>query len=492
MSSNGESSKEIHARLGHKVVDSDGHWIEFHPFAMDYLKKIAGPRIAQRWHKEVSYFGQSAYAKMSQKEKFDKRHGQMPWWGLPVKNTLDVATSYLPGLLHERLGEMGMDFSVLYPSAAQLLAPYLSDDELRQAGSRAFNTYAAEAWQPYADRCAPVGLIPMNTPEEAVAELEHCKSIGIKAVALGSLIRRPIPALEGKGVSRRYSVYHDVLGIDSPYDYDPVWKKCLELGYGPTFHTGTQLTGLRNSPSLHVYNHIGHFAEAGHAVAKAIFMGGATRRFPQLRWAFMEGGAAWGCTLFADLISHWEKRNINTVKDYDPQKYDFPKLAEYMKRYGGDAYLDRLEEFKETLLGGPAASIQMIYRPDELDDFAAVKIGKKKDIHDLYVQKYYFGCEADDPTTNFAFASKVNPYNAKLHAMLASDISHFDVLDMSKILVEAWEHVADRGMSEEDFYAFTFSNAVDFWSANNPDFFKGTVLEKEAAAHRAGGKRQAA
>jgi hypothetical protein len=28
------------------------------------------------------------------------------------------------------------------------------------------------------------------------------------------------------------------------------------------------------------YKHIGHFASAGHAVAKALFVGGITRRFP--------------------------------------------------------------------------------------------------------------------------------------------------------------------------------------------------------------------
>jgi hypothetical protein len=38
------------------------------------------------------------------------------------------------------------------------------------------------------------------------------------------------------------------------------------------------------------YNHIGHFASAGHAVAKALFFGGITRRFPDLNFAFLEGG----------------------------------------------------------------------------------------------------------------------------------------------------------------------------------------------------------
>jgi hypothetical protein len=32
-------------------------------------------------------------------------------------------------------------------------------------------------------------------------------------------------------------------------------------------------------------------------------------------------------------------------------------------------------------------------------------------------------------------------------------------------------------MSEEDFYAFTFGNAVKLWTSLNPDFFKGTLVE---------------
>jgi len=32
-------------------------------------------------------------------------------------------------------------------------------------------------------------------------------------------------------------------------------------------------------------------------------------------------------------------------------------------------------------------------------------------------------------------------------------------------------------MSEEDFYAFTFGNAVKLWSTLNPEFFKGTAVE---------------
>src|SRR5438094_309002 len=51
-----------------------------------------------------------------------------------------------------------------------------------------------------------------------------------------------------------------------------------------------------------------HIAAAGHAVAKALFLGGVTRRFPDVHFGFLEGGVGWGCQLFADLIEHWERR----------------------------------------------------------------------------------------------------------------------------------------------------------------------------------------
>ena len=38
-------------------------------------------------------------------------------------------------------------------------------------------------------------------------------------------------------------------------------------------------------------------------------------------------------------------------------------------------------------------------------------------------------------------------------AILSSDISHFDVPDMTEVLEEAWELAEEKGMSAEDFQA---------------------------------------
>ena len=113
---------------------------------------------------------------------------------------------------------------------------------------------------------------------------------------------------------------YERFGIDSDHDYDPVWQKCRELGMAPTFHAGGRGFGLRNSPSNFTYNHIGHFAAAGHAIAKGLFLGGVTRRFPDLNFAFLEGGVGWGCQLFADLIEHWERRGAKGIAYMDPEE----------------------------------------------------------------------------------------------------------------------------------------------------------------------------
>jgi hypothetical protein len=64
-------------------------------------------------------------------------------------------------------------------------------------------------------------------------------------------------------------------------------------------------------------------------------------------------------------------------------------------------------------------------------------------------------------------------------------------MDMRDPLPEAWELVEDGHIGEDDFKDFVFSNAVRLWGTQNPDFFAGTPVAKEAAAVLAAGKAPA-
>jgi predicted TIM-barrel fold metal-dependent hydrolase len=478
MSTNqGSESAALRGRLSHPVIDSDGHWVEFGPDLMDYLNEVGGSRAAEGF-KNRPYEGWHLTVPL--KERRERRLDQPVWWGVPTKNTLDRATSMLPKLLYQRMGEMGMDFAVLYPTAA-LRIPFIADEEMRKATCRAFNRYSAEQFREFRDRLTPVAMIPMYTPAEAIVELEYAvKTLGLKVAMMPSLLRRPIRAAVGPGGEPNpYAQWLDMLALDSEYDYDPVWAKCQELGVVPTFHTVSKGVGTRISPSNAVYNHIGHFGVAGEAICKALFLGGVTRRFPKLKFAFLEGGVGWACGLYSDLIGHWKKRNPKALEDIDPANLNREALAQLFLRHGGKALADKLERWK---IEGEAYSPRTADPDASLDDFEACAIERAEQIRDLFIPNFYFGCEADDSANAWAFNTKSNPYRARLNAVFGSDIGHFDVPDMTKVLTEAWELVDEKLISEADFRDFVFANPVRLWAGNNPDFFKGTVVEREARA----------
>jgi len=56
------------------------------------------------------------------------------------------------------------------------------------------------------------------------------------------------------------------------------------------------------------------------------------------------------------------------------------------------------------------------------------------------------------------------------------------VIDMRHPLPEAYELVEDGHITADNFRDFTFANAVRLWGAQNPRFFEGTRVAKEAAA----------
>ena len=473
------SAESIHARLSHPVIDSDGHWIEFEPAALDYLHQVGGQRVVERYQKVANQFGNKKWAQLSGQERRERRMLQPAWWGVPTKNTRDRATAMLPRLLYERMGELGLDFSVMYPTGGALFAPFLRDEEVRRAACRAFNMYTAEQFKGLEDRLTPAAVIPMHTPQEAVEELEfvaaHC---GTKAAMLASLQRRPVPAVaKHTPEASRYAQWHDTLGLDSEHDYDPVWAKCVELGIPPSFHSASSGIGLRTSISNFVYNHIGHFAAASEAVCKSIFMNGVTRRFPRLRFSFLEGGVGWACGLYSDLIGHWSKRHPGALEAVDPANLNHELLVDLIRRYGSTGMVDKVGELRSSIGQGLLTD-----KPEQLDDFARCQIERAEDIRDLFVSNFYFGCEADDPVNAWAFNRQVNPFGTKLNAVFGSDIGHFDVPDMTDVLGEAYEGVEDGVLSQDDFRDFVFANPVRLWTSMNPDFFVGTAVESQVRA----------
>ncbi|HEX6511872.1 MAG TPA: amidohydrolase family protein [Chloroflexota bacterium] len=476
--------QQIHDSLGHPVIDGDGHWLEPIPVFLEYLAEVGGSgavdRIRELWRQSDEWY------RVGWDERQHKRLRRTIWWGV-TSNTLDKATALLPALLNERLPELGIDFAVIYPSFGLTIAG-IPDNELHKAACRAYNMLTADMFDPYAARFAPAAIIPCRTPEDALEELNWAVTErGYKVMMMRGNIERPIPAAAEGIDSRKAAWYIDTIALDSPHDYDAMWRKCMELGVAVTQHAGSPRWVARASISNFTYNHVGHFADSNHAFARGAFLGGLTHRFPTLNFGFLEGGVSWACQLYADLVAHWEKRRKSGLQY--PTRTDRTEMRRLIAQYGderlkasADALLNNLDAFR------PEHSLEELEDQEVHDDFEASGVNSKDDIRQAYSTNFYFGCEADDPGTMWAFDPRLG---TRLRPIFSSDFTHFDVPDFREVLPEAYELVEDHGLTEQDFKEFTFTNTARLHTRGNPGFFKGTVVER-AVAEELGLKEAAA
>lgn len=468
----GKTGADIRAKLDHPVVDSDGHINETSFAVLDFVKQVGGPKIAQR------------YEAMLRNDQTGPSRRAV-WVGTTGPASLDRATSMLPKLYRARLDEAGIDFGIIYGTHA-LSVLGIGDDELRPVVYRAMNMLYADMFKEVQDRLTPVALIPMHSPAEAVDELDFAVGkLGLKAIVMNCMIQRPAPEVVREAPHlARYSMAPESPAIDVGDRYDPVWRKCVELGVAPTCHNSFRGRGsTHGSPTNYVFNSLGSFGQGGEYFCRALFFGGVPKRFPTLKFAFLEGGAGWGAQLYNTLFEYWEKRNLEALRRYlDPAKLDVDLLVEMFAKYGND-YLT-----PERIRKEPHQSVNsnLFVPPEEVNDFAPTGVTRPEDIRDIFDRNFYFGSEADDRMTAVAFDARLNHYGAKLNAILGSDIGHWDVPDMTAVMVEAYELLEDGFITADDFRDFTFGNVVEMHTGMNPDFFKGTVVEGAVEKFKAG------
>ncbi len=471
-------SARIRSQLDHPVIDADGHAIEFGPVYLDYLKQVAGPEITERF---LAMLEEGGWFRMTPDDRRRRRVARPSSWTLPTLNTLDRATAMLPRLLRARMDDFGLDFTLVYSTLA-LLITRLDDDELRTATCRALNVMFADIYRDQADRMTPVAAIPAHTPDEAIAELDHAVAeLGLKAAMINSNVRRPIEAVAERHPDvARHASWMDTLCMESPYDYDPLWARCAALGVAVTSHAPSVGWGSRVVSYHYIHNHVGSFAASGEAFAKAVVLSGVSKRFPALNFAFLEGGVAWASELYAGLVGHCGKRHSRAMERYDPHNIDAAELADLFAEYGAGLVDGRPDPADPGFVRWPGGWHQL---DDDLiaGELDALGIETAEDLRPLFEPNFYFGCEADDPLVALGFDRRMNPFGARLKAMFSSDIGHWDVPDMMRVLEEAYELV-ERGLLDDDeFRDFTFVHPATLHAGMNADFFKGTVVEDEVA-----------
>src|SRR4051812_6059886 len=167
----------VRESLDHPIIDADGHFVELGPILQDEVvatvEELGGAALRERFLATARTFDTSSSLADRDDPAVRAAWKAMPsWWGWQTANVRDRATAHLPALLYERLDEIGIDYTVLYPSMA-LGYFEVTDEELSSVLCRAVNTAQARRFAPYRDRCTVGALIPMNTPAQAIAEAEY-------------------------------------------------------------------------------------------------------------------------------------------------------------------------------------------------------------------------------------------------------------------------------------------------------------------------------
>jgi predicted TIM-barrel fold metal-dependent hydrolase len=459
------SGARIRRHLDHPVIDADGHLVEHLPAVLPHLREHLPPALFDRYV-SGEFAPLLSVPTGSNSERAPSRAPQAGWWGLPTRNTLDRATSMIPALLHDRMDDLGLDLSVLYPTAGFGIAG-LEDEELRRGLCAGWNAYLAATVAPWRDRLRVAGIVPMHSPAEAVDEIDHCHRLGIDVLGLPHGVIRPIDRPRRQPTACMWpgnAFWLDTYGLDSAHDYDPVWERCRQLSLPVTFHGGLALdTRHSQSVSSFVWNHVGLHASMMAPLAKSLVLGGVTARFPDQPFAFLEAGVAWASAMLADLVEHWERRGPHGLVTTDPAELDVHLLEELFTRFGLDPTgLDRLGQ-----AGGPP--------PDERDEWRLAGVSSPQEVAHRLAGNCYFGCEADDRTVAFAFSPAL-PFGTRLKAVLSSDLGHWDTEDIGAVVDHAWHNVVDGLLSADEFRELVFTNPARLYHRANPRFFDGTPV----------------
>ena len=198
------------------------------------------------------------------------------------------------------MDEQGVDYANMYPTLASLVEERMRDDpDLCAAAIHALNQWMHETWTfAYEGRIFPVPVITPGLVENAVAELEWVVDHGAHVVLM-----RPAPAWGYRG-PRSFALP----------EFDPFWERVQDTGVLVVLHSsdtgytrytneweGTQSEALAFGKPRPFTAAV----EAGHRdiqdAITSIICHGALWRFPRVRIAAVENGAAWVPVLLANL-----------------------------------------------------------------------------------------------------------------------------------------------------------------------------------------------
>ena len=172
----------------------------------------------------------------------------------------------------EFLNKTGIEKTVIFPTEG-LAVGFIQSNEYANYLCRGYNDYVADRYARVDARIHPVALIPMQDPPAAAAELRRAvKELGLLGAMLPST---GLPLHLG----------HDF--------FDPVYREAAELDCVLAIHGGSNKTIGIDTFSDFIGSHVLHHPVPLMYAFISYMYHGVFDRYPDLRFAFLEGGPSW-------------------------------------------------------------------------------------------------------------------------------------------------------------------------------------------------------
>jgi predicted TIM-barrel fold metal-dependent hydrolase len=365
----------------------------------------------------------------------------------------------------EHMDREGIDHQVIYGSVTLAFSSIL-DAELAVVLCRAYNDYIAEDTAPYRDRLHPVGVLPLQDPVEAAAEMRRCvEELGMPAVSVAPNVPQPHPA-----APERFPDVRVPKPLSHP-DFRPILETAQELDVALGIHgaPGMQLAG-GTSDQLDTFTLVHVFANRSMqqmAVARLIF-DGVMEAYPRLRFGFLEAGVGWVPDFFHSLHEHWEKR----IEHFDPSVE--PSPSRFLMEFARERHGGRLDVIRKA-----RGLMAMLFQPseqevseEEREAFLYEHPNLNRDpLEYLERGQIFFSVEPDDPAPAW-LPHALGPVARNLCAM-AVDYGHWDAT-----LRDCVGMVAERPGVDPDYAVRLLSqNALDFYGPR----LRSRIESQEAA-----------
>jgi predicted TIM-barrel fold metal-dependent hydrolase len=307
------------------VFDADNHFYEpqealtkFLPdnrkHAIDYVQVRGRTKIVVRGHIS-EYIPNPTFEVVArpgaQEEYF--RHGS---GGKSYREVMGEPMKAIPAFREpaprlEVMDELGLDYSLMFPTLASLVEERMKDDpELTHDVIHALNQWMYETWSfNYKDRIFSTPVITLPIVDRALEELEWCLERGAKTV----LVRpAPVPGYRG---TRSF-------GLE---EFDPFWQACIKAGIPVSMHASD--SGY--AEFLNVWEPGDEYLPFKPTAFRMVAMGkrpiedamaalvchGALSRNPELRILSIENGASWVSHLFYEFKDVYAKMPGSFLED---------------------------------------------------------------------------------------------------------------------------------------------------------------------------------